>query len=118
MGASNESTTSEVLSDTASPAMERPTICFIAHPQLHKYYSEFFPAVKWLVENDIPAVVIGASEPDYSWKQDEKLLSSLGARVVVGKRLSPYPMCLPDDARVRKCNHIIGFQGGRAIDKD
>lgn len=95
-----------------------PHVCFIAHPQLHRYFSDFFPAIKWLIENEVPTVIIGASEPDHSWKQDEILLKALGAEIIVGKRESPYPMSLPDNPKVKKCNHIIGFCGGKALQKD
>jgi len=70
------------------------------------------------MQNDVPTAIIGASEPDPSWQQDEVLLKSLGANIVVGKRESPYPMCLPDNQRVRKCNHVIGFRGGKAVPRD
>mmetsp|Transcript_22587 Transcript_22587/g.59667 ORF Transcript_22587/g.59667 Transcript_22587/m.59667 type:complete len:529 (-) Transcript_22587:39-1625(-) len=105
----------------AAPAggeVEPPSVCFIAHPQLHRYFGEFFPAVSWLIERKVPTVIIGASEPDPSWKQDEILLRAMGANIVVSKRESPYPMCLPDNPDVRKCNHIIGFLGGKPMDKD
>lgn len=92
--------------------------CFIAHPQLHRYFSEFHPAISWLIEHRVATFVIGASEPDPSWKQDEILLKTLGAEIVVSKRESPYPMCLPDNPSVKKCSHIIGFRGGKAIRKD
>merc|ERR1712014_213976 len=95
-----------------------PTVCFIAHPQLHRYYSDFYPAIAWLIKNNVPTIVIGASEPDPSWKQDEILLKALGATIVVGKRESPYPMCLPDNPSVKKCSHIIGFRGGKALERD
>lgn len=95
-----------------------PSVCFVAHPQLHRYFSDFFPAMRWLIENNVPTVVIGASEPDLSWKQDEVLLKAIGANIVVGKRESPYPMCLPDNPDVRKCSHIIGFKGGKAVAKE
>lgn len=95
-----------------------PTFCVIAHPQLHRYFSEFYPAIAWLVQHNVPTMIIGASEPDPSWKQDEVLLKALGCNIVVGKRESPYPMCLPDNPTVRKCSHIIGFQGGKAIERD
>eukprot|EP00929_Paragymnodinium_shiwhaense_P076368 TRINITY_DN39253_c0_g1_i1.p1 TRINITY_DN39253_c0_g1~~TRINITY_DN39253_c0_g1_i1.p1 ORF type:complete len:539 (+),score=140.97 TRINITY_DN39253_c0_g1_i1:155-1771(+) len=98
--------------------VEPPTVCFIAHPQLHRYFTDFFPAITWLIRKKVPTVVIGASEPDLSWKQDEVLLRAIGAEITVGKRVSPYPMCLPDDDRVRKCNHVIGFVGGKAVDRD
>ena len=51
--------------------VEPPAVCFIAHPQLHRYFGEFWPAVSWLIAKKVPTVVIGASEPDPSWKQDE-----------------------------------------------
>lgn len=95
-----------------------PSVCFIAHPQLHRYFTDFFPAISWLIENRIPTIIIGASEPDPSWKQDEALLRAYGANIVVSKRESPYPMCLPDNAQVKKCSHIIGFMGGKALDPD
>lgn len=62
-------------------------------------------------------MVIGASAPDPSWDQDEVLLKALGCNIVVPKRESPYPMCLPDSSTVKKCNHVIGFCGGKAIDR-
>ncbi|CAK9006388.1 Hypothetical protein (Fragment), partial [Durusdinium trenchii] len=95
-----------------------PQMCFIAHPQLHRYYTEFHPAINWLIKKCIPTVVIGASHPDPSWKQDEHLLQKLGATIVVSKRENPYPMCLPGDSTVKKCSHIIGFCGGKAIERD
>lgn len=95
-----------------------PDFCFVAHPQLHRYYSEFFPAITWLINRSVPTILVGASEPDPSWKQDEILLRSLGVEIVLGKRESPYPMCLPDNPKVRKCSHIIGFRGGKPLDKD
>lgn len=95
-----------------------PTACFIMHPQLHRYFSEFFPALQWLIRNKVPTIVVGASEPDPSWKQDEILLRALGAEIVVGKRICPYPMSLPDNPAIRKCNHVIGFLGGKELDKD
>lgn len=98
--------------------MVPPSLCVVAHPHLHRYFTEFSPAVRWLIENNVPTVIIGSSEPDPSWKQDEVLLRALGARIVVGKRESPYPMCLPDNPDVRKCNHIIGFQGGKSVPKE
>jgi len=49
---------------------------------------------------------------------DEVLLKALGAKIVVGKRVCPYPMCLPDNPDVRKCSHIIGFKGGKALERD
>merc|ERR1712110_92919 len=76
--------------------------CYIAHPQLHRYFSDFHPAVSWLIENKVPTILIGASEPDHSWRQDEALLRALGAELVVGKRLNPYPMCLPDNTVIKK----------------
>eukprot|EP00933_Yihiella_yeosuensis_P043899 TRINITY_DN3893_c0_g1_i1.p1 TRINITY_DN3893_c0_g1~~TRINITY_DN3893_c0_g1_i1.p1 ORF type:complete len:539 (-),score=110.51 TRINITY_DN3893_c0_g1_i1:462-1853(-) len=95
-----------------------PDVCFIAHPQLHRYYTEFFPAISWLIQHNVPTVIIGASEPDPSWKQDEVLLKALGAEIVVGRRESPYPMTLPDAPNIKKCSHIIGFCGGKAIDRE
>lgn len=95
-----------------------PTVCFIAHPQLHRYFSDFFPAIQWLIQQRVPTIIIGASEPDLSWKQDEILLKSLGANIVVHKRESPYPMCLADNPDVRKCSHIIGFLGGKAVERE
>eukprot|EP00747_Dinoflagellata_sp_TGD_P207196 gnl/TRDRNA2_/TRDRNA2_80790_c0_seq2.p1 gnl/TRDRNA2_/TRDRNA2_80790_c0~~gnl/TRDRNA2_/TRDRNA2_80790_c0_seq2.p1 ORF type:complete len:581 (-),score=141.29 gnl/TRDRNA2_/TRDRNA2_80790_c0_seq2:132-1874(-) len=95
-----------------------PNLCYLAHPQLHRYFTEFHPAVSWLIEHKVPTAIIGASEPDLSWKQDEALLKALGCDIVIGKRESPYPMCLPDNPDVRKCNHIIGFVGGKAVPKD
>mmetsp|Transcript_58139 Transcript_58139/g.138350 ORF Transcript_58139/g.138350 Transcript_58139/m.138350 type:complete len:533 (-) Transcript_58139:107-1705(-) len=95
-----------------------PNICFIAHPQMHRYFTEFHPAVAWLVDQQVPTVVIGASDPDPSWKQDEVLLKALGCEIVLGKRESPYPMCLPDNANIRKCSHVIGFQGGKSLAKN
>lgn len=95
-----------------------PSVCFIAHPQLHRYFTEFYPALSWLIQRHVPTIVIGASEPDPSWNQDEVLLKSLGANILIGKRESPYPMCLPDNPQVRKCNHIIGFLGGKAVPRD
>lgn len=95
-----------------------PQVCFIAHPQLHRYFTEFHPAINWLIKKSVPTVIIGASEPDPSWKQDEHLLQKLGATIVVSKRESPYPMCLPGDSTVKKCSHIIGFRGGKAIERD
>jgi len=56
--------------------------------------------------------------PDPAWNQDEVLLRALGCNIVVSKRESPYPMCLKDDPKVRKCNHIIGVLGGKAVPKD
>lgn len=95
-----------------------PSMCFIAHPQLHRYFTEFFPALTWLIENKVPTIIIGASEPDHSWRQDEVLLKAAGCNVVVGKRESPYPMALVDAPNVRKCNHIIGFWGGKPVPRD
>lgn len=106
-------------SSSAPPTeVEAPTVCYIAHPQLHRYFSDFHPAISWLIQRKVPTIIIGASDPDPSWKQDEILLKALGADLCVSKRESPYPMCLPDNRRVRKCNHIIGFQGGKALEKD
>lgn len=93
-------------------------MCFIAHPQLHRYFSEFHPAISWLITKQVPTIIIGASDPDPSWKQDEQLLRKLGAELVVSKRESPYPMCLPGNSKVKKCSHIIGFRGGKAIERD
>mmetsp|Transcript_52400 Transcript_52400/g.113550 ORF Transcript_52400/g.113550 Transcript_52400/m.113550 type:complete len:516 (-) Transcript_52400:152-1699(-) len=98
--------------------MVPPSICIIAHPQLHRYFTDFFPAISWLIVNKVPTVIIGASEPDHSWKQDETLLRAVGANIVVSKRESPYPMCLPDNPKIKKCNHIIGFHGGKALEPD
>eukprot|EP00435_Cladocopium_sp_Y103_P054858 s568_g18.t1 len=84
----------------------------------HRYFTEFHPAINWLIKKSVPTVIIGASEPDPSWKQDEHLLQKLGATIVVSKRESPYPMCLPGDSTVKKCSHIIGFRGGKAIERD
>jgi len=95
-----------------------PQVCFIAHPQLHRYFSEFHPAISWLITKQVPTIIIGASDPDPSWKQDEQLLRKLGAELVVSKRESPYPMCLPGNSKVKKCSHIIGFRGGKAIERD
>ncbi|CAE7376308.1 SMT1 [Symbiodinium necroappetens] len=95
-----------------------PQACFIAHPQLHRYFSEFHPAISWLITKQVPTIIIGASDPDPSWKQDEQLLRKLGAELVVSKRESPYPMCLPGNSKVKKCSHIIGFRGGKAIERD
>mmetsp|Transcript_29494 Transcript_29494/g.57828 ORF Transcript_29494/g.57828 Transcript_29494/m.57828 type:complete len:528 (-) Transcript_29494:151-1734(-) len=95
-----------------------PSLCIIAHPQLHRYFTDFFPALSWLIQHDVPTVVIGASEPDPSWRQDEVLLKAAGAHIVVGKRECPYPMCLPDNPSVKKCNHIIGFLGGKAVERE
>jgi len=95
-----------------------PHACFIAHPQLHRYFSEFHPAISWLITKNIPTIIIGASDPDPSWKQDEQLLKKMGAEVVVPKRESPYPMCLPGNSTVKKCSHIIGFCGGKALERD
>lgn len=95
-----------------------PHFCVIAHPQLHRYFSDFYPAITWLIQKEVPTIVIGASEPDPSWKQDEVLLRALGCNVVVSKRESPYPMCLKDDPKVRKCNHIIGFCGGKTLERE
>lgn len=97
--------------------MVPPTMCFIAHPQLHRYFTDFFPAITWLIQNRVPTIIIGPTEPDPSWKQDEILLKSLGANIVVNKRINPYPMCLADDVNIKKCNHIIGFLGGKAVDR-
>jgi len=102
----------------APAAQVPPSICFIAHPQLHRYFTDFFPAIAWLIEHEVPTVIIGASEPDPSWKQDEVLLKAFGCNIVVSKRESPYPMCLPDNPNVKKCNHIIAFMGGKAIERD
>ncbi|CAE7536550.1 Fkbp59 [Symbiodinium sp. CCMP2456] len=95
-----------------------PQVCFIAHPQLHRYFSEFHPAISWLITKQVPTIIIGASDPDPSWQQDEQLLRKLGAELVVSKRESPYPMCLPGNSKVKKCSHIIGFRGGKAIERD
>jgi len=95
-----------------------PSVCFIVTPQLHRYFSDFYPAITWLIKNNVPTILMGGSEPDLSWKQDEILLKALGANIVVSKRESPYPMCLPDDSRVKKCNHIIGFVGGKALERE
>lgn len=104
--------------DPAPPPQVPPSLCFICHPQLHRYFSDFHPAISWLVSNSVPTAIIGASDPDPSWNQDETLLKSLGANVVVGKRLCPYPMSLPDNPAIRKCNHLIGFLGGKALERD
>jgi len=101
----------------AAPPQVPPSICLIAHPQLHRYFSDFFPAISWLIQHEVPTVIIGPSEPDPSWKQDEVLLRAMGCNIVVSKRQSPYPMCLPDNPDVRKCSHIIGFKGGKVIEK-
>jgi hypothetical protein len=101
-----------------TPPPAPPNVCVIAHPQLQRYFTDFYPAITWLIRNKVPTVVIGASEPDLSWKQDESLLRSLGANIVVSKRECPYPMCLRDNANVRKCNHVIGFVGGKALERD
>jgi len=95
-----------------------PSVCIIAHPQLHRYFTDFFPALSWLIQHNVPTVVIGASEPDPAWKQDEVLLKAAGAHIVVGKRECPYPMCLPDNPCIKKCNHIIGFLGGKAVERE
>jgi len=112
--------TGDAAASSASSAadLSAPTVCFVAHPQLHRYFTDFHPAISWLIEHQIPTAVVGASEPDHSWKQDEILLERLGVQRVVGKRLSPYPMCLPDNPAVRKCNHVMGFRGGKAVAKD
>eukprot|EP00931_Biecheleriopsis_adriatica_P087713 TRINITY_DN62145_c0_g1_i1.p1 TRINITY_DN62145_c0_g1~~TRINITY_DN62145_c0_g1_i1.p1 ORF type:complete len:493 (-),score=122.39 TRINITY_DN62145_c0_g1_i1:26-1504(-) len=118
-GSMEEAVKEEVLPPRGSDGQQAlPTVCFIAHPQLHRYFTEFHPAVSWLIERRIPTVVIGASEPDPSWKQDEQLLRKLGADLIVSKRESPYPMCLPDNPDVKKCSHIIAFRGGKAVEKD
>jgi tetratricopeptide (TPR) repeat protein len=104
--------------EASGPPPAVPSVCVIAHPQLHRYLTDFHPAISWLVRHKVPTVVIGASEPDLSWKQDETLLKALGANIVVSKRECPYPMCLPDNPAVRKCNHIIGFVGGKALERD
>mmetsp|Transcript_23032 Transcript_23032/g.41990 ORF Transcript_23032/g.41990 Transcript_23032/m.41990 type:complete len:568 (+) Transcript_23032:142-1845(+) len=95
-----------------------PDVCFIAHPQLHRYFTDFYPAIYWLIRNRVPTIIIGASEPDPSWKQDEILLKALGCEILVSKRECPYPMCLPDNSNVRKCSHIVGFLGGKALERD
>merc|ERR1719265_2380951 len=33
--------------------MVPPSICFVAHPQLHRYFTDFSPAVRWLIENNV-----------------------------------------------------------------
>jgi len=114
----NSSTDNPPVAAAATEEIRPPNVTFVAHPQLHRYYTDFFPAMRWLIQKSVPTVIIGASEPDHSWKQDEPLLTAYGANLVVGKRLSPYPMCLPDSVRIRKCSHIIGFCGGKAIEKD
>jgi len=132
--ADKEEKTEEGAEEEAEPAFEQaaaaparagalaaqvpPSICFIAHPQLHRYYSDFYPAIAWLIDHRVPTVIIGASDPDPSWEQDEVLLKALGCNIVVSKRESPYPMCLPDNPKVKKCNHIIAFLGGKAIERD
>jgi len=116
--ASHTTSQVEAAPTAAQKEVVPPTFAFIAHPQLHRYYTDFFPAITWLVEKDVPTAIIGASEPDPSWKQDEVLLKALGAKIVVGKRVCPYPMCLPDNPDVRKCSHIIGFKGGKALERD
>jgi len=110
----SEGTGTETINADVAP----PSVCVIAHPQLHRYFTDFFPALSWLIQNHVPTVVIGASEPDPAWRQDEVLLKAAGAHIVVGKRESPYPMCLPDNPAIKKCNHIIGFVGGKAVDRD
>jgi len=117
--AAEEAAAAEEKAEAASePEVAPPTACFIAHPQLHRYFSDFFPAIQWLIQRRVPTTIVGASEPDLSWKQDEILLKSLGANIVVGKRESPYPMCLADNPAVRKCNHVISFLGGKAVERE
>merc|ERR1712050_711943 len=120
MGASADVSETEAApsSPPAGPEPEAPNVCFIAHPQLHRYFTDFHPAISWLVQHRVPTFVIGGSEPDLSWKQDEALLRALGANIVISKRECPYPMSLPDRPDVRKCNHIIGFVGGKALERD
>jgi len=117
-GTLEEALSKELLPFTDGEAESKPLVCFIAHPQLHRYFTEFHPAISWLIKHRVPTILIGASEPDPSWKQDEVLLKALGADILVSKRESPYPMCLPDNADVKKCSHIIGFRGGSAIERD
>jgi len=117
-GTFEDAMTKELHTADEAEGTPKPVICFIAHPQLHRYFTEFHPAISWLIEHRIPTILIGASEPDPSWKQDEVLLKALGAQMVVSKRESPYPMCLPDNSSVKKCSHIIGFHGGKALEKD
>lgn len=117
-GANEEEKRSKQEEAPSTSELMLPSVCFIAHPQLHRYFSDFHPAIAWLIEKKVPTIIIGASEPDPSWKQDEALLKALGANIVVSKRESPYPMCLPDNAQVKKCNHIIGFAGGKALPSD
>jgi len=100
------------------PSQDPPTVCFLAHPQLHRYYTDFFPAITWLIKHKVPTILVGASDPDLSWKQDEMLLKAIGACLTVSKRESPYPMCLPDNAKVKKCNHVIGFRGGKPMERE
>lgn len=108
----------EATAEESGPPPAPPSVCIIAHPQLHRYFTDFYPAITWLIRHNVPTVVLGGSEPDLSWKQDEILLKALGANIVVSKRECPYPMCLPDNANVRKCNHVIGFVGGKALERE
>lgn len=110
-------TLQDVLDGPNGESLEVPTLCVIAHPQLHRYYTDFYPAMTWLIEKSVATIVVGASAPDPSWNQDEVLIPSFGSEIVVKKRESPYPMKLPDDPKVRKCNHIYGFKGGKPLDK-
>eukprot|EP00746_Dinoflagellata_sp_MGD_P165068 gnl/MRDRNA2_/MRDRNA2_94132_c0_seq1.p1 gnl/MRDRNA2_/MRDRNA2_94132_c0~~gnl/MRDRNA2_/MRDRNA2_94132_c0_seq1.p1 ORF type:complete len:492 (+),score=109.47 gnl/MRDRNA2_/MRDRNA2_94132_c0_seq1:88-1563(+) len=111
-------TLQDVLEGPHSDTLGVPTVCVIAHPQFHRYYTDFYPAMAWLIQKSVPTIIVGASAPDPSWNQDEILIPSYGSEVVVTKRESPYPMKLPDDPKVRKCNHIYGFKGGKALEKD
>merc|ERR1719305_1615198 len=55
------------VAETSVPAPVPPHVCYIAHPQLHRYFSDFYPAIVWLIQKRVPTIIIGASAPDLSW---------------------------------------------------
>eukprot|EP00392_Amoebophrya_sp_AT5.2_P000820 g821.t1 len=90
-------------------ARNTPNFVFFLQPYLHRYLSSWWETFQVLIEKKYPFAIVGGSEPDYSFAQDEKILNTMGARMLLPATKSPFPMRL--DA-ASKCHHVLIGQGG------
>lgn len=124
-----DSTTSSA-GGTTPPAAppSSPTFVFLLHPYFHRYFSKWWAPLHTLISTTLPFAVLGGSDPDYSFAQDQTILEKLGAKIVTSTTLNPYPLTINNTVvapgtkqerkqDVSKCHHIIICAGGSAARK-
>merc|ERR1712226_1309588 len=82
---------------------------YMFQPYLQRYFSRWWECMHVFFEQKLPFAIVGGSEPDYSFKQDQKIVEAMGGKIVIPALKSPYPLSLEGAS---KCHHIIVGQGG------